>query len=116
MRHLREYTQEVGEITQKSSEKNAKLGVKLLRTSGTFKDISGDYRKGWRAKKVGSRWIIHNATDYQLTHLLERGHVSSNGTKRKFKPDVKSYVHIKPVEERLVREFVAEVEEAIKKG
>ena len=117
MRQLLEYTNGVGEIAQESSEKYAKLGAKLLKINSPVQNVKGGgaYARGWRAKRVGSRWVVHNATDYQLTHLLEHGHVSKNGTQRTFGP-VGAKVHIKPVEERLIREFVAEVEEAIKKG
>ena len=42
---------------------------------------TGDYKKGWRIKQDKARKsiIVHNATDYQLTHLLEHGHVKRNG-------------------------------------
>lgn len=39
----------------------------------------GDYASGWKvSKKKGADWVVHNATDYQLTHLLENGHVVCN--------------------------------------
>ena len=41
----------------------------------------GDYKKGWRIKKVKKALIVHNATSYQLTHLLEHGHVKRDGQK-----------------------------------
>ena len=110
MRHLEDYTAEVGRVAEEGAEKYAKLGARLLKTSSP--DLTGSYRKGWRAKRVGSRWVIHNATDYQLTHLLEHGHVSRNGTQRTF-GDVGQKVHIRPVEERMVDEFVKEIERVI---
>ena len=68
---------------------------------------TGDYRKGWRVKKKGKKYIVHNATDYQLTHLLEHGHAKRGGGR------VEARVHIAPAEEIYVREFLHRVERAI---
>lgn len=68
---------------------------------------TGDYRKGWRIKKQGKKFIVHNKTDYQLTHLLEHGHAKRGGGR------VEARVHIAPAEERFVREFLDRVERAI---
>lgn len=45
--------------------------------------LTGDYKKGWRVKKVFEsendiRVVVENKTDYQLTHLLEHGHDVKN--------------------------------------
>ena len=40
---------------------------------------TGSYQKGWRIKKFKKSNIIYNKTDYQLTHLLEHGHIKING-------------------------------------
>jgi hypothetical protein len=68
---------------------------------------SGDYRKGWRVKKSGKKYIVHNKTSYQLTHLLEHGHAKRGGGR------VDARVHIAPAEEMFVREFLDRVERAI---
>jgi hypothetical protein len=65
------------------------------------------YKKGWRIKKGKNSLILHNKTDYQLTHLLEHGHVLRNGERSEGKP------HIRPNEEKAVREFLDRVERAI---
>lgn len=54
---------------------------KLKNTSP--KGRTGSYARGWSVKKVAARGgltdvIVHNRTDYQLTHLLENGHVIRN--------------------------------------
>lgn len=105
-KHLLTYTTDVVEQIDTLSEFLAKEGVKKLKIRSPKK--TGDYRKGWRAKKVGRRWIIHNATDYQLTHLLEKSHALVGGGRSTPQP------HIGPVEEELIEEYIRGVEEAIR--
>jgi hypothetical protein len=66
------------------------------------------YAKGWRIKKTSKRLIVHNKTDYQLTHLLEHGHVLRNGDRFEGKP------HIRPHEQRVVRDYLKKIERAVK--
>ena len=75
---------------------------------GTKRRRPGKYAKGWRAKTEGYAnhlYIIHNATDYQLTHLLEKGHALRQGGRSK------AIVHIKPVEQQAIKDFEAYIEE-----
>ena len=59
-------------ITQTAKESAQKL-------KNTSPKRTGDYAKGWRVKKRGKHdQIVYNATNYQLTHLLENGHVIRN--------------------------------------
>jgi hypothetical protein len=104
-KQLRQFTNLVEEEVELAKEEVTKEAVSLLKQNSP--ESTGSYRKGWRRKKVGKDIIIHNATDYQLTHLLENGHVKSGGGR------VPSKVHIRPVEERIVREFEERVERAI---
>lgn len=67
---LAEYSHGVGEEMEKVAETVAMKGVKTLKLRSP--ELTGDYKKGWRAKKVDGKWVIHNATNYQLTHLLEK--------------------------------------------
>ena len=69
---------------------------------------TGDYQKGWRIKKFKKSNIIYNKTDYQLTHLLEHGHIKINGGRTEEK------IHIRPNEEVAVKDFLKRVEKAIK--
>ncbi|MGA4519596.1 HK97 gp10 family phage protein [Solibacillus silvestris] len=106
-KQLREYADGVGEEMEKVAQKVAKDGVKTLKLRSP--KLTGSYAKGWRAKKVGSVWTVHNATDYQLTHLLEKGHAKVGGGR------VAARVHIQPVEEQMIDEYVKGVEGAIKR-
>ena len=75
---------------------------------------TGKYSKGWRVKTEKGRGFInctiHNATNYQLTHLLEKPHLTRNG--RRTTPKV----HIAPVEEKCIEEFQKGVENIIRTG
>jgi Bacteriophage HK97-gp10, putative tail-component len=103
---LKEYTQEVTEGLEKAKKDIAKDTAEELKK--TSPELTGDYRKGWAVKKVGTAQVVHNRTDYQLTHLLEKGHAKRGGGR------VPAYPHIRPAEQRAVREYVEEVEKAIK--
>lgn len=69
---------------------------------------TGSYSKGWREKKVKNALVVHNKTDYQLTHLLEYGHAKVDGGR------VPAKVHIRPAEEKAVKEYLDRVEKAIR--
>lgn len=108
-RLLADYVDGVGEKVEELSEEVAKEAAKKLKaTSPRRKTNGGNYAKGWRAKKVGTAWVVHNKTHYQLTHLLEKGHAKANGTDR-----VDPVIHIKPVERASINKFVSEIERAI---
>lgn len=68
----------------------------------------GIYKKGWRIKEFKTKNVVHNKTSYQLTHLLEHGHVLRNGKRSETK------VHIRPAEEHAVNEYLARIRQVIK--
>jgi Bacteriophage HK97-gp10, putative tail-component len=103
---LTEYTQEVTEGLEKAKKDIAKDTAKELKK--TSPELTGDYRKGWAVKKVGTAQVVHNRTDYQLTHLLEKGHAKRGGGR------VAAIPHIRPAEQRAIREYVEQVEKVIK--
>ena len=103
---LAQYANGVGEEVGVIAQKVAKDGAKRLKMVSP--KLTGDYRKGWRAKKVDNTWVVHNATDYQLTHLLEKGHAKVGGGR------VSPVVHIEPVEQQMISDFTNGVEGAIR--
>jgi len=105
MRQLNIYTHEVQEKIKVSQVELGKEAVKQLKKDSP--ELTGSYSKGWRAKKEKDRVIVHNGTDYQLTHLLEKGHANRDGGR------TPPQVHIAPVEERVVGEFIERVESDI---
>ncbi|MDC2863864.1 HK97 gp10 family phage protein [Bacillus sp. BP-3] len=107
VRQVAAYTREVEEKVEEIQVKIAKSGVSKLKSLNRPK-LTGKYRKGWRVKKVDKAVFIHNATHYQLTHLLENGHVKAGGGR------VSGIPHIRPVEEEVIQEYLDEVEGAIR--
>lgn len=102
------YTNEVTDGLEKVKEEVSKDTVKHLKGLNHPK-LTGDYAKGWRVKRVGSALIIHNKTDYQLTHLLEKGHAKRGGGR------VNAIPHIGPAEEKAIEDYVSKVEKVIKR-
>lgn len=75
-----------------------------------------NYSRGWRVKK--ERWgtyIVHNSTNYQLTHLLENGHavVNAKGDTGK---RASAHKHIEPVYEWVQGELEREIRQRIERG
>jgi len=111
---LADYSQDVVEKVNVSSEKVGKAAVKKLKQTSPKK--TGKYAKSWtmtteRAVGQPHRRIVHAKTPhYRLTHLLEHGHAKVGGGR------VERRSHIGPAEEEVIREFTREVEEAIKRG
>lgn len=107
-RQLALYANAVEEDVDKAAREVSKEGkVKLQQTSP---EKTGDYAKGWAIKKKGNNYILWNATDYQLTHLLENGHVNRDGSRTTPQP------HIKPVEKRMIKDFEKEIRRVVEEN
>ena len=99
---LDEVDKEVQQSARKGIDKVSKESVQKLRNTSPVK--TGSYAKGWSTKKQGDLdVVVYNRTDYQLTHLLENGHVIRNakGTYGR----APAHKHIKPVEEWAIDEL-----------
>lgn len=112
---LNGYSVEVKRATNNSIDVVAKQAVSKLKNSSPRK--SGSYARGWGIKRErGSGGIntvtVHNKTNYQLTHLLENGHVIRN--KKGTYGRAPAHPHIKPVEEFAKSELPAEIERELK--
>lgn len=103
-KQLRQYTNEVKEADEKIKEKVTKDGVSELKQ--TSPKEHGKYAKSWTRKMEGTDITIHNKV-YQLTHLLEDGHMNRDGSR------TAGRTHIKPVEEKVIKEYVDGIEKAI---
>lgn len=94
---LREYREEVMEDVKESVISSADACVAELKK--TSPEATGSYKKGWRKRtafenSTDIRLQVHNATDYQLTHLLEDGHANVDGGRTPAQP------HIGPAAEK----------------
>lgn len=116
---LEEYGDDINDLVVSSAKKTVKKAAKSLRsqTSGTFKSLTGDYRKGWTSKVEEDRLSVsaraYNKTDYQLTHLLEFGHVLVTGGRTKGR--VKAFPHIAQVNDQAQKDFMEFIEKGLRK-
>ena len=99
---LDEISKDVEDSAKRNIQTVAKECVVKLRNASPRK--TGSYAKGWGTKKQGEMdVVVHNRTDYQLTHLLENGHVIRN--KKGTYGRTNGIKHIQPVEEWAVDEL-----------
>lgn len=63
------------------------------------------YNRGWTVLKTkrDKKATVHNATDYRLTHLLEKGHAKVNGGR------TRAFPHIAPVAEACEDELLKNI-------
>ena len=118
---LEEYGAEIQRDVNRAAEDASLKGVQMLKSTSPVNQDSGTKRKpgkyarGWKVKKEGSTnnaiYIVHNATDYQLTHLLEFGHPLKRGGRQY--GYAKAYPHIKAAEDFMIDYFQTHVIEAI---
>ena len=87
---LESYTEEVDSIMQDEIDDLSKEVVKNLRNNSVIPEDTGEYRKSFYIKKEAQgkgykRNRIANKK-HQLTHLLEDGHLTSNGKRTRAFP------------------------------
>ena len=70
------------------------------------------YAEGWTTKRGQGEVIVYNKTNWQLTHLLEDGHIVKNkkGTYGRAHP----IKHIAPAEEQAANDFYLRISRGIK--
>lgn len=112
---LDDYSNAVSEGMYEDALRIAEKGKQELKQTSPKK--TGKYRRSWKVKKEKGMYefsnIIYNQ-EWQLTHLLEKGHaIKRNGTVR---GEARAKVHIRPVEQECVNEYLQDVTNIIKKG
>lgn len=111
LKELQRYSNLLEDDLQQAIADSSKELVQDLKNHSPVRKgpAGGDYAKGWAIKKKGKlRNIVHNKTDYRLTHLLEKGHAKRNGGR------VAAQVHIAPAEQRAIADFLERIERAIR--
>lgn len=88
---LEAYSDEVISEMQDAAMDAADCCVEQLQA--TSPELTGAYAKGWTseitsATNTGIRVKVHNATDWQLTHLLEDGHANVSGGRTAAHPHI----------------------------
>lgn len=123
---LRDYSYDVQEEIKKLADESANNCANELKKTSPVNQKNtknkGRYAKSWGVS-TGTIYnksrgiheysvIVHNKKDYQLTHLLEYPHLTRNG--KRFTP--KSAGHIYDAEQKAIKEFETNLENAIKGG
>jgi hypothetical protein len=107
----REINEGLKEVAEKTAE--------TLRQGGPYNERSGKYTHDWDVKLrkrsyssviMTEEYTVYNKKNYQLTHLLEKGHVSRNGSR------VRPFEHIKPAEELAEQMAISEVNKAVRRA
>lgn len=108
---LDQVDKEVQKAMDEGMKQVAKEAVTKLRSSSPRK--TGKYASGWTTKQIDKDGlVVHNSKHYQLTHLLENGHVIRN--KKGTYGRTSGIKHIAPVEtwasEELPRRIMEKIE------
>lgn len=110
---LDEFSDKVNDVLDKSATETADESVERLHNTSPG---HGDYASGWTVKRLSKGdVVVHNSTNYQLTHLLENSHVIRNkrGTWGRTSRGHGQIVHIKPVETWANKEFQRKIKEGL---
>lgn len=107
-RELQRYNLVLQEDIDNAAKEVTKDVVDKLRSSPRTPRLTGSYATGWARSRVKGKWVVHNKTDYQLTHLLEKGHAKVGGGR------VDAYVHIAPIAREAVDEFEERIDEIVR--
>ena len=116
---LKAYSDEITRKIKEAALDVAREAAKDVRSNAKSAGIGGKkYIGGWGVKvpyesASDIRVVICNTKEPSLTHLLKFGHVISNQTRRKF-GRTKARPHIKPAEQKALKEFEKKVEAAIR--
>ena len=117
LQELENFKDVTDEACDKGVSETAKTAVQELRNAhppGSGEYGSWDeYNKGWKVmqtktdKRYHKKATIHNATHYQLTHLLEKGHALVKGG------HTAAFKHIAPVAEKCDDELLKNIKKYI---
>lgn len=113
-KQLEAYSSALNKKLNEKLEEVAKDTAKKLQGGGPYRERTGRYTKDWTYKTTGKsasgvstdEYTVYNKKNYQLTHLLEKGHVSRSGSR------VRAFEHIAPAEQMAILKASEAVREA----
>ena len=117
---IKEYGEDVYDVVNESVEEVTEEATdKLKAVNHWANDGSGAYAGSWtndekKKSRIFYSKVVHNEEHYQLTHLLENGHVIRNGTGRSYGKTGK-YPHVKPVKDWAEKELPKRFKERLER-